>query len=946
MNKEQQKLWLPELLMQALPPDLDPETLLEQAPDSWWTLKPTQACEIALRRLSELDWEAYLNFYPDIRDAGLDPIAHFLEKGLFEGRKLFSRKAGCSEQGQNNNSRNIPEDIALGSRDWHGHSLFDIVRRALPDDIDPANLRQACPEKLWQLDPRQACGTALRKCDLLDWNAYLTNNEDVKNAAIDPVKHFLDYGIIEHRKLFSRHELCGNKESNSDNPKVSVIVPNYNNALYLEKCFNSLVHQTLHDIEIIVVDDCSTDNSLEIIKRFAESDNRIIIIRHETNLSLHMVRKTGVNYAHGDYIMFLDSDDFYELNACEKAWQAISLGYDLVCYKTHSISHNYTTIQQAHRDEIWRNRMPAGEYSRIELLDAIFKDRLIPISSWAKICSTPLCKKAFAMLEDGYYANYEDLYEMLSVISLVRKGAVIDDMLCNHVLGVGGSRMDGSPEQCQRYMRMGKLFAPIQRFAETNRLNRYIEPIKTLLFQSSVRIFIEYGRSLPDWARQWLPELATQFGALYTALSLLAMWRNNPHGLAEKIVLPFPGPPPVDASGNINEKKIGIFYYFLGPGGIETSVRNICFSLCEHGYEVTVFIEEKSDYDVKLPDGVRLCRLQSTDYKLAGAEAHLRDLYDEVKNTGITTMFYMATYKPITIFDLILLKTMNIGVIGSHRTNLACDLINQSITTPLWHRLNLFRLMDKVFCLSPQAELFLRANSIDAVCIPNMIPVYPDVNVNNYEGNTICVIARLADRMKCIRECLFVLNEILQIQKNVKMRFIGDFNDENVYADFRQTLSRLNLADHVEVTGWTNDIYAYINDCKVLFSASYVEGFPNGIAEALAIGKPVVMYGIPIMLTENNQAIISVPQGDYKQAAKEIIKLMCNNSYRHHLANAAQTKAREFSQELFAQAILTLLDSYRTVSYIEYNNVSDWINIINNMAFYAERSFGIRDLSA
>lgn len=104
------------------------------------------------------------------------------------------------------------------------------------------------------------------------------------------------------------------------NIKVSVIMPVYNAGKYLEKCLESVVNQTLKEIEIICVDDGSTDNSIEILNRFAESDGRIKIIKQQ-NLYAGAARNNGMKHASGKYFAFWDSDDFFELSALETLYK-------------------------------------------------------------------------------------------------------------------------------------------------------------------------------------------------------------------------------------------------------------------------------------------------------------------------------------------------------------------------------------------------------------------------------------------------------------------------------------------------------------------------------------------------------------------------------------------------------------------------------------------------
>ena len=102
--------------------------------------------------------------------------------------------------------------------------------------------------------------------------------------------------------------------------KLSIIVPVYNVAEYLERCLNSLINQTLNEIEIICVNDGSTDNSLCILEKFAGLDKRIKMI-NQKNKGLSGARNTGIKLVQGEYFGFLDSDDWVDLDYFEKLYK-------------------------------------------------------------------------------------------------------------------------------------------------------------------------------------------------------------------------------------------------------------------------------------------------------------------------------------------------------------------------------------------------------------------------------------------------------------------------------------------------------------------------------------------------------------------------------------------------------------------------------------------------
>lgn len=103
---------------------------------------------------------------------------------------------------------------------------------------------------------------------------------------------------------------------------ISVIVPVYNVEKYLDKCIESIVNQTYQHIEIILVDDCSTDTSFEICNDWAKRDDRIVVI-HKNNEGPGFARNTGIEHSKGEYIAFVDSDDLLNADAIEIMYDRI-----------------------------------------------------------------------------------------------------------------------------------------------------------------------------------------------------------------------------------------------------------------------------------------------------------------------------------------------------------------------------------------------------------------------------------------------------------------------------------------------------------------------------------------------------------------------------------------------------------------------------------------------
>ena len=114
------------------------------------------------------------------------------------------------------------------------------------------------------------------------------------------------------------------------NIKISVIIPVYNAERYLKDCVDSIINQSYQNFELILVDDGSSDNSPKICDDYAAKDNRIVVI-HKSNNGVSAARKTGLDNASGDYIMYVDSDDWLDINTMEKCLNVVQKNPQIGC---------------------------------------------------------------------------------------------------------------------------------------------------------------------------------------------------------------------------------------------------------------------------------------------------------------------------------------------------------------------------------------------------------------------------------------------------------------------------------------------------------------------------------------------------------------------------------------------------------------------------------------
>ncbi|MBO5629238.1 MAG: glycosyltransferase family 2 protein [Aeriscardovia sp.] len=175
-------------------------------------------------------------------------------------------------------------------------------------------------------------------------------------------------------------------------PKVSVVVTVYNVEKYIQRCIESIQKQTVKDIEILVVDDATPDNSMDIVEEIANNDNRIKIVRHEKNMGLMWARKTGYTAAQGEYITFCDSDDYLPIDAVELQYkEAVFSGADIV-------SGNLAYVEANGKQSILCSKLKYGN-DKVSAFKSLLRGEL----------RHNLCSKLFkaSILKDYTYKTYE-----------------------------------------------------------------------------------------------------------------------------------------------------------------------------------------------------------------------------------------------------------------------------------------------------------------------------------------------------------------------------------------------------------------------------------------------------------------------------------------------------------------------------------------------------------
>lgn len=177
---------------------------------------------------------------------------------------------------------------------------------------------------------------------------------------------------------------------------ITVIVPVYNTEKYVSKCIESILNQTYSNFQLIIVDDESSDRSLDICKKYAKTDSRIRIIENKHHGLIHS-RKTGLKYAEGKYIVFADSDDWYDLNGLQIMSEYISEDVDMVIA-------GYCDYISENDIRSNKNKIEQGMYDKSEMDKHIYNKMMFDVQYNGPGIIQSCCSKMFKkrILENCY----------------------------------------------------------------------------------------------------------------------------------------------------------------------------------------------------------------------------------------------------------------------------------------------------------------------------------------------------------------------------------------------------------------------------------------------------------------------------------------------------------------------------------------------------------------
>lgn len=675
--------------------------------------------------------------------------------------------------------------------------------------------------------------------------------------------------------------------------KVSIIIPVYNVEKYIGECIESAIKQTLNDIEIICVNDASTDASLSIILKYAKQDKRIKVISYETNKSASQARKDGVLQADSEYIMFLDGDDYLERTACENLYNVISKKkVDMVHFGTNVINEGHVSEQRITNLEKLLKPYN-GMLRNSEVFTGCFIEKKYRFSIWNKIYESNFCKKAFLHVKDGDFPKAQDLYAFFILCYFAKSYCGIGEPYYNYRFGTG---ITGNKKltlaQLDRYCHSVLVANEINNFLDNQGDEQYDEVLqqvrKDLLNDCASNWYTsiseeEASKGFDILAKYWKPEELVS--------NLCENHYFDRKRLAEKIL----GAKAINYNVTDTIKTIGIFYHRYALGGVQRVISLLIPMYMEMGYNVVLFTDEISEEEYELPDkAVRVVLPSSLEIKKEEYIIRAEKFVKCLKEYNVDVMCYHAASSTKLVFDMLLLKMHNIPVILTVHEVAFQNIL--TMNTEMVNRPAIFKLADYITVLSRVEEAYWKNLGVHAIYIPNPVTQMPiKRNPEEIEQNTIIWVGRLDTRTKRCLDVVDIMKYVAEEIPDARLLVVGNEVSPGIMETMQQKIQKNGVKKNIILCGHSTNVGDFYKKAEIYMITSISESFSMTIAESKSYGIPLVMYELPfIELCREHKGYLSAPQGDKKKMAENIIKILNNKELREQLQQEAQESILPF----------------------------------------------------
>ena len=681
-----------------------------------------------------------------------------------------------------------------------------------------------------------------------------------------------------------------------NSPKISVIIPVYNMGQYLDQSIESWTAQTLKDIEIILINDASTDNSFDVLQKWTKKDSRIVLHSFSENQSAWTARKWGIMAAKGEYIMFGDADDTISPEACEELYSEMRRDpVDILHF--NSVIVNVNHLPDDRIEYMTRFLAPyKGELKGEDVLTACFRDGKYRFTLWNKVYSTELCKEVFKTQENAVLPVGEDklTYFILAFSANSYRG-IAGKAYYTYFFGRGSTgNANMTYHQFERYCTLAHVAKKMEDFLKSQNVHeRYrdiAEKFRKELFDDC---YARWNNEIEEVDKARCFDLLARYWETDEVITAIARTKYNQQFMLAKQL--------IDAEKLRYDKRriktIATYYHSIVNGGAQRVVCNLCHLWVEMGYRVilyTDYMPNQNDYI--LPESVKrivLPNFREINHDNYRERAKL--LYHSLQENEIDLFVYHAWISHLLLWDELTIKTAGVTCIVHCHSVFSLGMRYpwtkfQNIAAP-------YLLADGVVTLSAVDSLFWKHFNTNVFDVINPFTGTKDEwKQSDCDGHDILWLGRLDDEKRPF-DALEIMRIVADNVPDARLHIVGESNIEGFMEAFNQRIAELKLQDHVIQYGFQSEVRPYYEKASVFLMTSEFEGFGLTLQESFLSGLPCVMYELPYLtLVRGNGGIVSVRQGDIREAAKQLIFLLQNDIARREKGKKARAFIEGFKE--------------------------------------------------
>lgn len=677
---------------------------------------------------------------------------------------------------------------------------------------------------------------------------------------------------------------------------ISILIPVHNAAAHVERTVGSALAQTHRDIEVVVVDDASTDGTALVVEGLQQADDRLRLVRLTDNVERFEARRRAVEEAHGDHLLFVDGDDYLDADFVERLVRDVEANGPADIVQT-AIACDYDDPPSAEERQAYQDCLApcAGVAVGSDVVHTIFRDGKAPWSVFAKLMSTELVRRAYALLPHARLVQAEDAVLIFVACTLATSWRGVPGIDGYHYQVQTGSSHDFAAKR-QAGRSAATLRAYLEQAGMQERYAADFARLETFLSDETFESMLEDGegtlegrlaRALECW------DAAPLAAAAYRMVSwnreerceLLMRLGETDYPIRSKQV-----------------RKIAFYHWRIGLGGVESVIEALVAQFRSQGIEILLVTDEGASIG-EPPEGTSWVEIPPFDG--CGPElfpARGRALEAALADFEPDLFVYHQWCGTTLPFDVLLAKMMGIATVIFAHTAFQHLL---RVPEPRFSLLPLaYRIADGVVCLSELDRVFWRRSNDNVWVTFNKVAWRTeDVTRPSFGGRDVVWLGRLDPSLKRPDRSLHIMRRVVEEVPDARLLLVGPV-DEGYERELRALAAELGLGEgSVVFCGPTDDAKGYFQRAQVHLVTSEYEGYCLVVGESLTCGLPSVMFDCPTTpFSLDPKGTVVVSQDDVETASRAVVRLLTDEAYWQQQSDLAFERARELEDfDLVAQ---------------------------------------------